>query len=200
MAYKWSSSVLTIALGVLFVAGCDESLPPRSDPTNILQPSLIPPHDIIEMQDGMPIRSAGAFSASLKNTYSEVLEKEADIQVSISVWMATSSEVHRTIRLTSTSLTYPVLRGNMLTLLPRDSARFFGWWDQRTDDGVPFWNYVRLTEKIGANGEPYKDSDPIEMVAQVSMQVFKNVQPRTGPPIHFTVMYRLFSSTSDGNN
>ena len=200
MAYKRSSSILAVVSWVLIASGCDESLPPRTDPVNILQPSLTAPYDVIEMQDGIPIRSAGSFTPSLKNVYSEVLQKEADIQVTINVWLEKNPEAHRTIRLTAASLAYPVLSGGLITLLPRDSARFVGWWDQRTDDGMPFWSFVPLTTKVGSNGEPYQDSDPIEFVAQVSIQIFKNVQPRTSPPIHYTSTYRLFTSASDGNN
>lgn len=198
--YKWSFSVLAIVVWALVLPGCDESLPPRSDPTNILQAALVPPSGFIVIKDGMPVAYAGLFGASIKNIYTEALQKDADIQVLITVWLEKSSDAHRTIRLTASSLTYPILTGNLITLLPQDSARFVGWWDQRTDDGVPFWSFGPLTSKAGANGETYLESEPIGFVAQVSIQVFKNVQPRTCSPIHYTSTYRLFSSGSDGNN
>jgi hypothetical protein len=198
--YKWISSLLAIACWGFLGSGCDESLPPRSDPVNILQPSLIPPHEIIEMKDGVPIREAGAIIVSLKNIYTEVLQKEADVEVLVNVWMATSSEVHRTIRLTALHMGHPAMQGNLLTLLPQDSARFVALWDQRTDEGVPFWQYVHVTTKTGINDQTYQDSDPIEFVVQVSIRLFKNVQPRVSPPIHYTSTYRLFTSTTDGNN
>jgi hypothetical protein len=194
LAYKWNSSVLAIVSCVLLLSGCDESLPPRSDPTDILHASVAPPHEMIEMQDGVPIRDAGELIASLKNVYTEVLQKEANVEATLTIWMAKRSDVHRTIHLTVQNMAYPVVVRKMLTLVPKDSARFVVWWDQRTDEGVPFWHYVSLTPKTGLNGQSYQDSDPIEFVAQASIQVFQNVQPRTSPPIHYTSTYRLFAS------
>jgi len=197
LAYRWSFSVLIIALSALFCSGCDESLPPRSDPENILIASLAPPLEIIEFEDGVPIRTAGSYMAWLKNIHNEALQKEAKIQATIYVWMANSPEVHRTIRVLPL-LAHPRLDGHLLTLVPQDSARFLVLWDQRTDTGEPFWNHVRLTLVKSPNGE-YFDSDPIEFVAQASIQIFENVQPRMSPPIHYISRYRLFGEF-DGND
>ena len=197
MACRWTFSVPVIALWALLSPGCDESLPPRTDPENVLIASLQPPHDVIEMSDGAPIRTAGSYIAYLKNSHDEALQKEADIRATITVFMAKSPHVRRTI-LVPPELAHPALDGRLLTLLPGDSARFLVVWDQKTDTGVPFWEYVPLTLVQTPLGD-YYDSDPIEFVAQASIQVFDGVQPRTSPPIYYTSKYRLFE-TIDGND
>ena len=198
LAYKWSSSVSVIVAFVLLASGCDESLPPRSDPTNILQASIDMPLEYVELKDGMLIPYSGRLSASIKNTYTEVLQQKADIKVSISIWMATAPENHATVVLTHTSLANPPLYGGQLTLLPHDSAHFVTVWNQYADSGEPFWRLVPLSWKVGPGGEAYQQSEPVEFVAQASIQVFENVQPRVTPAIHFFVTYRLFWS-SNGN-
>lgn len=198
MAYKWSSSVPLIVAFVLLASGCDESLPPRSDPTNILQASFDVPLENVELKDGVLLPYSGRLSASIKNTYTEVLQQKADIKVSISIWMANAAENHATVVLTQTSLANPPLSGGQLTLLPHDSAHFVTVWNQCTDSGEPFWKLVPLTWKLGPGGEPYQQSEPIEFVTQASIQVFENVQPRLTPAVHYFITYRLFWS-SNGN-
>jgi hypothetical protein len=198
LAYKWSSSVPLIVAFVLLASGCDESLPPRSDPTNILQASFDVPLENVELKDGMLLPYSGRLSASIKNTYTEVLQQKADIKVSISIWMANAPENHGTVVLTQTSLANPPLSGGQLTLLPHDSAHFVTVWNQHTDSGEPFWKLVPMTWKLGPNGELYQQSEPIEFVTQASIQVFENVQPRLTPVVHYFITYRLFWS-SNGN-
>jgi hypothetical protein len=150
------------------------------------------------MEDEIPIRGAGSYVVSLANTYDEVLQKKMDVRGTVTVWLEKDPAVRRTIPLTVLQLAYPVPTGDLLTILPGDSARLLVWWDQRTDGGEPFWSGTRLTEFVTPSGV-YLDSEPIKFVAQASIQLFENVQPRTSSPIHYTSMYRLFGSTG-GNN
>lgn len=200
MAYKWSFSVLAAAFWVLFASGCDESLPPRTDPVNFLQASFTPPFEHIEYKDSMVQPPSGRLSASIKNLYDEVLQKEVDIQVTVTIWMADAPENRSTLRMTSRNLSYPSLEGNQLTLVPRDSARFTGIWDGRMDSGKFYWQITPRNWKEFPGGERFQDSDPVEFVAQASVQIFNNVQPRISPPVHFTCIFRLFWSTIDGNS
>ncbi len=190
---KQSSNLLIITSWVLFCSGCDESLPPRSEPTQVIMASVAPPYAYIPVQDGVPTGTEGFLTASLTNIYDDVLQKEANIGGSIDVWLADNPQVHRTILLTARDLTHPSLDGKLLTLKPGEAARVLAAWDQRTDEGIPFWNYVHRTHIVNATND-YYDTDPIEFVAQASIQVFANVQPRTSPAIHYTTMYRLFGN------
>ena len=187
------SSILIVSLSVLSSSGCDESLPPRSEPARVVEASVSPPYSYIPIQDGNPTGTEGFLTASLRNIYDDALQKEAHLQGTIDVWIADNPKAHRTIRLTAGDLKHPSLDGKLLTLTPNDSARFLAAWDQRTDDGIPFWRFANLTHIENANSD-YWDSDQIEFVAQASSQVFENVQPRTSPLIHYTTMYRLFGN------
>jgi hypothetical protein len=196
LVFKWSSRVLATVICVLFASGCDESLPPRSDPQNFLQASVASPYDYATFKDSSILPPSGKIVASLKNLYDDVLEKEADIQVTINIWMADAPQNRRTLRLTAYSLSHPALNGNQLTLLPRDSAQFVAVWNQCTDSGIPFWSLVPKTWGELPGGERFQQSAPIEFVAQASIRVFKNVQPRVSPPTHFRIIFQLFWSTN----
>jgi hypothetical protein len=193
LACKSSFNILIIVSCLLFSSACDESLPPRSEPSQVVEASVAAPYSYIQVQDGVPIGNDGYLTASLTNVYDDVLQKEARIQGTIDVWIANSPETRRTILLSSAGLVHPSLDGKFLTLKPGEAARVLAAWDQRTDQGVPFWNYVHRTHIENATND-YYDTDPIEFVAQASIQVFANVQPRTSPAIHYTTMYRLFGN------
>jgi hypothetical protein len=199
LAYKLNSSILAALFLALPFAGCDESLPPRNQPLNFLEASLAPPHPVVEIENGQPIKDAGSFIATLKNSYDDVLQKKADIRATVEVWMEDNEFRRRTFRLPPGSLSSPAPQGETLTLLPGQSARFVALWDQRTDRGEPFWSFVGLTTKVSPDGDVYQDSDPVRLVAQVSIQLFENVQPRVSPPIHFTVIFRIFGGSGGGN-
>src|SRR5512135_767795 len=74
------SKALMIPLWVLCSSGCDESLPPRSEPAQVVEASLAPPYAYIPIQDGKPTGTEGFLTASLRNIYDEVLQKDARIQ------------------------------------------------------------------------------------------------------------------------
>jgi len=180
----------TWTLGIL---GCEESLPPREEPSRFLEADLNAFSGVVVFRDSIPVTNAGSFFLTLKNIYDDVLQEEAFVQATINVALMDEPDQRAVVRADQNNLlNYWILRFNMVTLEPGTEAQFLKQWNHRTVDGIPFWEYVRLTQKFTDRGEPYLESEPMNFVAQGKVQIFKNVPPEPTRQIEFTLTYHIF--------
>ncbi|MDH3252437.1 MAG: hypothetical protein OEM41_06560 [Ignavibacteria bacterium] len=195
MVCNWNSSGLYVLVAVFVSAfsSCTESLPVREDPEGVLQPLIAFQEGIITVRGDVLLGHNGAFDARLRNTYAEVLEGESRIQGTLQVWLRDRPEKKATLSITPLDLqNLSILNGNTVTLRPGADARFYKQWSHKTDDGEWFWELVDTTGLATADSTPYADSDSVNVVAQVSLQLFEKVPARQSEPSEQTLLYRIF--------
>ena len=181
---------LLLSLGGM---SCDESLPPRNDPPLVLAYSLAVHDGIVPVRNGLPGGLVGGFESFARNVYTEVLSDTQRIQFKIDITMRDQPENQATVFVERENLTNAfLLSGQILTLGLDTACHVYAYWDQRTNDGKPFWSFVKLTPGVTLSGEPFLASDPIVVVVSASVQVFKKVQPYHFPPREYTFIYWVF--------
>ena len=168
--------LLSFALA-LSACSCDESLPPRDDPPNFLQPTFSPLSGRVVFPEGdtVAVGLVGNFLISIKNTYVEVLQGQEDIQVDIDMWLVNQPDKRGHIHGNRNNvLNYELLDSASLTLPPDSSVRILIGGDHRTLDGTRFWNYGNMR----LHSEPQQDyflSDSMLFEATAKVRLFKYV-------------------------
>jgi len=188
---------IIILLIILVPWGCDESLPPRNDPVQVLQTSFrVLYQGTVVMRDSLPLGLMGAFSSSVKNVYYEVLQDTERVRLDVEVWLKDQPAARATIHATSDDLVNNrLVRGYFLTLGIDTAAVVQKQWTHRTDAGIPFWNYATMFPDETGGGEPYCVTTPLTFAGRATVQAFKNVQPVKVPEFEFTLIYRVFGIT-----
>jgi hypothetical protein len=190
-------SRIIILLLIFAPWGCDESLPPRNDPEQVLQTSfqVVFPGTVV-IRDSIPAGMPGAFSSSVKNVYREVLQDTQRVRLDVEVWLKDQPAARATIHATANDLVSPwLVRGSLLTLGIDTAAVVQKQWSHRTDAGVPFWNYADMFPGVTMGGESYCESASLRFVARATVQAFKNVQPTRLPEFEYDQVYRVFGIT-----
>ncbi|MBI5472089.1 MAG: hypothetical protein HY961_07055 [Ignavibacteriae bacterium] len=179
---------------VALLAGpCEESLPPRNEPKDFLQTSLDVRQGIVIIRGGSTEGSFGSFDIQVKSTYSEVLQGDEHIQAKVSVWPKSFPEQKGEVIAARRELQNPgIIYAGKLTLEPNGIAYLLKQGSHRTSEGKGFWEFVRLTRRVNSRGEVYFESDPVNLVATGTVQIFKNVQSEKLPQIQFSFVYYVY--------
>ena len=186
----WILLLLLLSLGGL---SCDESLPPRNDPPQVLAYSLAVHDGIVPVRNGLPSGLVGGFETFARNVYNEVLSDTQRIQFRIDITMRDQPENQATVIVDRQNLTNAfLLSGQILTVGIDTACHLYAYWNQHTNEGKPFWSFVKSSPGRTSSGEPYLASDPIVVVVSASVQVFKKVQPYHFPPTEYTFVYWVF--------
>ena len=173
--------------------GCDESLPPRDDPQGYLHASLSVEGGVVTVAGDGSISRGGALTVGVTNSHDEVLQAEASVLVDVEVWMRDAPDRYALAQLDERNLvTAWLVRGGLTTLPPGSTGRLAGQWSHRTVSGEPFWNFVQQRQKIGKNGVPFMESDPVVLEAQASVRLFKGIAPIQTSRVQFTLVYQIF--------
>ncbi len=181
-----------ILSGLLFVS-CDESLPPRNEPTKFLEASYFVTSGAVEVRDSTPTGLVGAISVSVKNVYDEVLQSEEFAQAELDVWMLDAPGRRGKVVATSRNLTdQSLVSGRQLTLRPNVTALFLKQWEHATVEGKHFWEFVNSHFVAVPNSNGYWESAPVRLVASGRVQLFKDRAPELLPQIQFTLIYRVW--------
>jgi len=187
----------TIFLLLFALCGCDESLPPRNEPAQVLETSfqVLQPGTVI-IRDSLAAGMQGAFSSSVKNVYVEVLQDTERVRLDVEVWLKDQPAARATIHATAHDLaTGWVVSGSLLTLGVNTAAVVQKQWNHRTDAGIPFWDFADMHQGATASGQPYCESTPLTFAGRATVQAFKNVQPVKVPEFEFVLVYRVFGIT-----
>jgi hypothetical protein len=193
MKRAWAALVVSIC-ATLFVVitGCDEVLPPRDDPQDILSADYFVIEGTVVVRDSQVVSSEGTFITRFVNKHSEVLQAEEGVAIDIEVWMKDQPANIAHVHGDKMSLTKAVVSGGLLTLRPRDTVSSALRWSHRTDSNRPFWNFVNLHPRVTQRGELYQASDPIRFVAQGTLRTFKARAALKLPEMEFTLVYNIF--------
>jgi hypothetical protein len=183
-----------VVLAVLWT-GCEESLPPRVDPPEVLHPDVQIVGDIISLHpfDNDTLFTGGNVRLSMTNVHDEVLSEDALIRATVTLHLSVKPDSVRTLHLGRDELVAPPgFFGPVLTLRVHERVELMGVWDQRTDNGTPFWTFPAYHEALDSKGRTFYQSDTISMVVTTSMQVFERVQPLEIIKRELPVVYELY--------
>ncbi len=183
-----------IACIAAFLAGpCEENLPPRDEPKEFLQTSLDVREGIVIIRTATTEGSAGSFDIRVKSTYSEVLQGDEYIQARLWVWLKGAPDQKGEVIASRRDLQNPaIVHAGKLTLAPNGIAYILKQGTHRTSEGKGFWEFVHLTRRVNSRGEVYFESDPVNLVATGTVQIFRNVQAEKLPQIQFSVVYYVY--------
>jgi hypothetical protein len=177
------------------MTGCDESLPPRVEPEDVLVASVDNLAGTVTFQIGAtePDGSNGAFFLQLRNIYDEVLQDSALVRGEIDVRLRDHPEYHTVVIADNRHLLNSwIIRARIATLGPDSTANFLRQWDHRTAGGAPFWQFASFTVGYTPMGEKYYLSDSVYCVASARVQIFKPAHPEGTPEKTFALRYRIF--------
>ena len=192
-----------IALAIM-ASGCDESLPPRDTPTNVVRTAvsmasgeysflLAEPHDVIVSYDEARI------SATLENIYTEVLQDSVSIHGSIDIWDIDHPNNRASLDLKKTYVSpAPTNPGDLLTLLPGAHASLGMAWNHMTTDALPrpFCSGVHITIEQVTDPKTnitttYGISDTVHLALQAHIQIFATYGNVTTPVSYANFVYLL---------
>jgi hypothetical protein len=177
----------------IFAVGCEESLPLREEPVEFLRADIYMLTGVVVFRNHVAVTVAGSFFLTVKNLHDEVLQARALVKADIDVAMRDMSANRALVHANKDNLHNSwILQSNQITLGPDTAAQLIKQWDHRTADGIPFWEFVPLTQKFTARGEPFLESEPVNFVAKAEVQVFENVPSEKTEQIEFSLIYNIF--------
>lgn len=187
---------------MLLAASCDETLPPRIEPTDFLSASVrMQPNSIVNVfidsnAVGYPITingSPGSIELVVKSFFNEVLEERPFIKADVDVWLTSQPTVKTRVEFTEVNVDYPYIEpGGFLTLVPGDSVGMSKQWSHIADVGRGFWNYVQLRGRVDGSNRFYFESSPVRFTATASVQIFENVPAERTEPYEFSLVYHVY--------
>ncbi len=181
---------------LLFISlSCDESLPPRETPPVAFRADyevlFFGPY--VTIRNGAPTGTAGAFQISVTNVYDDVLQDSATVQVFLEVWIKDQPAAHTIVSADAGNLKTAQLTGHgLITLEPSTPAVLLKQWSHRTQDSIPFWDYVTTHPAMTTSGIPFCQSDVVNLVTRGTVRLFKYAPALTLPEKEFQVVYQIF--------
>jgi hypothetical protein len=136
--YK-SILVALLSASLIFLFACDESLPPRNDPTKLFRGSVDAKYSLLWNENAMRI------SVTIVNVFDETIQTTVSIAGTVVVTLARDKKYQKTIALNANNLMNTKFYNpstKELTLDPGDSIRFAYTWNFVDD------NNVRLPEDV----------------------------------------------------
>ena len=193
------------ALLLVMSLSCDESLPPRETPPEALRADyeVLYFGPYVTINKGAPTGTAGAFQISVANIYNDVLQDSATVEVSLDVWIKDQPAAHTIVTADAGNLRTGQLAGHgLITLEPGTPAVLLKQWSHRTQDSIPFWDYVTTHRAMTTGGVPFCESDTVDIVSQGTVRLFKYAPALTLQQKEFKVVYQIFdlpcSDTTQG--
>jgi len=184
-----------IACVAAAASGCDESLPPHTDPEIVLIPSMAitGPTVVVRFNEAW---TGGNIMLGMKNVHDEVLSEKADVTATVSMYLREYPAASRTLTYRYSDIVTPgLVVGNTLTLRVGQSLDIMQPWNHRTASGTAFWmNGIHFNQRTDSKGSPYWESDSVHLVVNASLKVFERVQQVKLPAREFTITYELWES------
>ena len=177
--------------------GCDESLPPVTEPSNVLTTSLslnLGVNKFVYMSNNMaPSGNDGAVDVKVTNVYKDALSDSEGVDVNVVIYQTSHPERRDTIvcdrqAVVNQSLFYIYL----LAIPPGQTLEIMKQWTHSFLDStgwVPFWKVADLDSTIDVSGRSigvYK----VTFTVSATVRVFKTRPTESVPPQKFTVYYR----------
>lgn len=186
-------AALIVGAVALSAAGCDESLPPREVPPQVLVPSVSYAGQTVRVEADA-ISSGGILRVEMKNIYDEVLSETAGVQAYVRLSLEEFPSWAHTLSLGADDIVTPgLLVGSILTVGVNQTVGL-AVAPRHSTDSAGFWHagmaYHRLTT---GKGEVYYRSDTVHLVIEGNLQIFKRVPAMQLPRRVYAVVYELWS-------
>ncbi len=180
-----------ILVTCVLMVSCDESLPPREDPQEFLHATLSAEGGIVGVSPDSSIIRGGWLIVRVRNSYAEVLQADAAIEVDVDVWRLDAPEERSIVRMSQQDVAGRWLVRNGQTTLPPDSiALIVKDMNHTTSTGAPFWTLVPLHRRLTKDGY-YCESSAVPFGARATVKLFKSVAPVKTDEVHFDVIYQV---------
>lgn len=186
---------------------CDEFLPPREDPENVVDAILqidsrihvvrLDSNGII-LPNGLTVASAHYI---ITNLYDEVLSDLESVFAEVEISIRDHPSYRRTLLADRRNLVGPVqVFSGTLTLEPGGPpAHIVVSWAHFLDLGIPdstvgVWElpFIRFEEQIGPDSAKYLESERIWFSANASGRLWRNMPEKKAPGIQFWHIYRVY--------
>lgn len=188
LGFAWSACVVGLP-------ACDESLPSRVDPEQVLTYAITSSGGAITVESGEVTGGGGLFSLSAKNVYDEVLSDKARLIGVVTLRLKNQPDSMRTLFYTSDDLTMPTMLDiSTLTITLNQTLTLTHPWDHRTDNGSPIWESLSFTRGYTDKGRLFFRSDTGFIQVQGTLQLFEKVQAVKLQAREFPVVYTLFDT------
>jgi len=198
LAKRW----LSLVTGLAALSSCEESLPPRIDPSSILPSDFLETTfsfsagNVVFAGDTFPA-AGGIFWVTAKNLYDEVLQARSDIQLDIDYHLlnfaAPMEQVHgdsnNLINRYNFNGKYFMHQKGLLTIEPESTATFIISLDHKGDQ---WWNLGNPSVIPGNNGGIF--TDQMEFSASGTISLFKGYAPVPLDQISGTFLYQFLNA------
>jgi hypothetical protein len=175
------------------VTGCDESLPTREGPPEVLVPSVSYAGQTVRVEAD-DIANGGILRVEVTNIYDEVLSETAGVHAYVRLSLEEFPSWAYTLPLGADDIVTPgLLVGNTLTvgvnqavglaIAPRHTTDSAGFWHA----GMAFHMYTT------GKGEVFYRSDTVHLVIDGNVQIFKRVPAMQLPRRVYAIVYELWS-------
>jgi hypothetical protein len=191
--------LLCLVCGCLAVCwlSCDESLPARIEPENVVIYGVTSSGPSVVVQGG-EVSANVVFSLTAKNTYDEVISDKARLAGTLTIRLKERPDVAATLEFSRGDLlTNQMLSVNTLIIQPGQTLVLSRPWSHRTDAGTPLWEFLHLTRGVTDQGRVFYQSDTTLLQVSGSLQIFEKVQAAKIPVKEFWVLYTLYDTIVD---
>jgi hypothetical protein len=189
--------MLVCILVVFLFAACDESLPPRTESRAALKYAAVSNGSYVMVQSGR-VMTSDMINLSATNIYDDVLSDDLHIVGTLHLRLRDAPGAQRMLTYSQDDIwTQVMISGNTLTMRPGQTIAVAHPWDHRTDDGTPFWTYLRVHRDTTGSGRVYFRSDTAWFEASGSLQVFEKSPAGKISVYLFPTVYTLFDTIID---
>lgn len=185
--------IVLATLPMVFFPGCEESLPPRSDPESVLVPAVSMTDVLVRVEAGEVTRG-GNVELSMKNAYDDVLSESAGVKAYVRVTLQEYPSYTRLLVFNELDIATPgQIIGHTLTLGVNETIKLMQPWDHRVDSTMSYWNAGMTYQRfVTDKGVEYFESSPVHLIVDANLQIFQRVPAVQLPRQVFTIVYQLW--------
>ena len=192
-----------LAPGGVGIVGCDESLPLRDDPTNLL-------HAVLFIQGGEYVFrytppggvTWATVAIQIYNDYNEVFEDSLYLRGTVEIWDTRRQNVRAYVDVRNSAVVPSNVTNNGILTLEAGARVTFKqqWFHMVNQQGVsiPIWEGVDTTAYRDYYGEIYYRSDSLYLGAMASIQIFRHAAVVQTNVVYFTNVYRIYVPPDTG--
>ncbi len=190
-----AARILLVALAG-FVFSCDESLSPRTSPSNFLkwEVSIVGAGQPLVIRDWVPVNIQGSIRFRVTNLHDEVLQDSAILAGRVQVWIKGRPQIGADFPVTISDLmSRTLVTGKILTIGVDPTLEMVHRWDYFDDrSDIPIWQHLTLYPDKTEGGTQFCRSEAITLVFRCSLRIFKRFAQVRFPDLEVPVTFHVF--------